>query len=246
MYKVLSMHVERSSTTPDDVSRALAGVTGQIISPISSPLRPSPHARNLSGAFASVNADSDAPLVAPRAFHPVVAPSSSVSFREDRGDIYVSAKFLGADDDALVRVLINANVGSSVSVSADGFPDTLVPLSALVSLQIPALTKVDLVEEIDDDETNLERLYVIMQEGKKVLWTRAQLKKLQSEDRCFKCAQKGHRAPECQNPPANPKTIRFTNLLEVTSYDTEDAALFFALHKLNDIDERAGNGTVSQ
>jgi hypothetical protein len=94
----------------------------------------------MSGAFASVNADSDAPLVAPRAFHPVVAPSSSVSSSEDQGDIYVSAKFLGADDDALVRVLINANVGSSVSVSADGFPDTLVPLSALVSLQIPVLT----------------------------------------------------------------------------------------------------------
>ena len=106
--------------------------------------------------------------------------------------------------------------------------------------------QVDLVEEIDDEETDLERLYVTMQEGQKVLWTRAQLMKLQSEDRCFKYVQKGHRAPECKNLPANPKTIRFTNLLEVTSYDTEDAALLFALHELDDIDEGAGNGTTSQ
>jgi hypothetical protein len=114
-------------------------------------------------------------------------------------------------------------------------------------LRVHALdAQVDLVEEIDDEETDLERLYETMQEGKKVLWTRAQLKKLQSEDRCFKCAQKGHRSPECQNPPANPKTIRFTNLLEVTSYDTEDDALLFALHELNGIDGGAGNGTASQ
>jgi hypothetical protein len=38
----------------------------------------------MSGAFASVNADSDAPLVAPRAFHPVVAPSSSYPTRRPR------------------------------------------------------------------------------------------------------------------------------------------------------------------
>jgi hypothetical protein len=114
-------------------------------------------------------------------------------------------------------------------------------------LRVHALdAQVDLVKEIDDEATDLERLYVTMQEGKKVLWTRAQLKKLQSEDRCFKCAQKGHRSPECQNPPANPKTIRFTNLLEVTSYDTEDAALLFALYELNDIDGGAGNGTASR
>ena len=102
------------------------------------------------------------------------------------------------------------------------------------------------LKKLTTKKTDLERLYETMQEGKKVLWTRAQLKKLQSEDRCFKCAQKGHRSPECQNPPANPKTIRFTNLLEVTSYDTEDAALLFALHELDDIDEGAGNGTTSQ
>ncbi len=92
-------------------------------------------------------------------------------------------------------------------------------------LRVHALdAQVDLVEEIDDEDTDLEHLYVTMQEGKKDLWTRAQLK----------------------NPPANLKTIRFTNLLEVTSYDTEDAALLFALHELNDIDEGAGNGTASQ
>jgi len=47
------------------------------------------------GAFASVNADSDAPLVSPRALYPVVVPSSSASFSEDQGDIYVSVKLLG-------------------------------------------------------------------------------------------------------------------------------------------------------
>ena len=38
LYKVLSLHVKRSSTTPDVVSRALAGVPGQIISLPSAPL----------------------------------------------------------------------------------------------------------------------------------------------------------------------------------------------------------------
>lgn len=122
-------------------------------------------------------------------------------------------------------------------------PPAAAPLRAL---RVNALdAQVDEVEEIDEEETQIERLYSTMLKEKKVQWTRAQLKKLMKEDRCFNCAKKDHRAPECKNPPANPRTVRFTNLLEITSFDEEDASLFHALRELNDLEEESGNGMAS-
>jgi len=133
------------------------------------------------------------------------------------------------------------------SPSGNSFLQRSPPAAApLRALRVHALdSQVGEVEEIDVEETEIERLYSTMVKEKKVQWTRAQLKKLMKEDRCFNCAKKDHRAPECKNPPANPRTVRFTNLLEITSFDEEDASLFHALRELNDLEEESGNGMAS-
>jgi len=46
----------------------------------------------------------------------------------------------------------------------------------------------------------------------------------------------------------NPKTFRFSNLIEITSFDEENADLFHALHELGDLETRGGaeNGSASR
>jgi hypothetical protein len=103
----------------------------------------------------------------------------------------------------------------------------------------------DEVEEIDADGTDLERLYATMSQEGKVAWTRAQLKSLMDKKLCFKCAKPGHRAPDCPNTAVNPKTFRFSNLVEITSFDEENEDLFYALHEFGDLENQGGTGNGS-
>ena len=103
----------------------------------------------------------------------------------------------------------------------------------------------DEAEEIDADGTDLERLYATMSQEGKVAWTRAQLKSLMDKKLCFKCAKPGHRSPDCPNTAVNPKTFRFSNLVELTSFDEEDEDLFYALHEFGDLENQGGTGNGS-
>jgi hypothetical protein len=106
----------------------------------------------------------------------------------------------------------------------------------------------DEVEELDADGTDLERLYATMSQEGKVAWTRAQLKSLMDKKLCFKCAKPGHRSPDCPNTAVNPKTFRFSNLVEITSFDEENEDLFYALHEFVDLETPGGteNGSASR
>lgn len=105
----------------------------------------------------------------------------------------------------------------------------------------------DEVEEIDADGTDLERLYATMSQEGKVAWTRAQIKSLMDKQLCFKCAKPGHRAPDCPNTAVNPKTFRFSNLVEITSFDEENEDLFYALHEFGNLETGGtGNGSASR
>ena len=109
-------------------------------------------------------------------------------------------------------------------------------LNALGAAEAPELQE---VSAGDVEETELELLYQkLLREGR-VLWTRAQLKKLMSEDRCFKCTQTGHRAPDCPNSTVNPRTFRFTNLVEIINFDEEEESLFNALQEVEALNEEA-------
>jgi hypothetical protein len=106
-------------------------------------------------------------------------------------------------------------------------------------------SETDEAEEIDADGTDLERLYATMSHEGKVAWTRAQLKSLMAKKLCFKCAKPGHRSPDCPNTAVNPKTFRFSNLVELTSFDEEDEDLFYALHEFGDLENQGGTGNGS-
>ena len=102
------------------------------------------------------------------------------------------------------------------------------------------------VEAHEDPALETEHLYQKMHKAGTVKWSRAQLQKLFKEDRCFKCAQKGHRAPECRNPPVDPTSHQFTNLVsdDVVSLEND----MELLHALYEIEEEHGhpNGGASQ
>jgi hypothetical protein len=89
-------------------------------------------------------------------------------------------------------------------------------------------------------ETDLELLFQKLSKEGRLGWTRAQLKKLFNEDRCFQCAQKGHKSSECRNPRVNPRDCRFDNLVEICCFDEEEDLLFHALSQFD-----AGNGQAS-
>ena len=128
--------------------------------------------------------------------------------------------------------------------ATDPFRSRRGPSPASRSLRLPAPPRIHNLDADDGEveETELELLYQKLANEGRVSWTRAQIKKLFDENRCFKCTEQGHKAPECKNAAVNPRTHRFShNLVEIVSFNDDEELLFNAL-----LDVEAGNGSASR
>ena len=75
-----------------------------------------------------------------------------------------------------------------------------------------------------------EELYNALSSKGILSWSRPQLKYLRSKNMCFWCAKVGHTKADCQNPPADPKRVKFDcNSLEVEEEALEHDDDFFHL-----------------
>ena len=128
--------------------------------------------------------------------------------------------------------------------ATDPFRSRRGPSPASRSLRLPAPPRIHHLDADDGEveETELELLYQKLANEGRVSWTRAQIKKLFDENRCFKCTEQGHKAPECKNAAVNPRTHRFShNLVEIVSFNDDEELLFNAL-----LEVEAGNGSASR
>ena len=50
-----------------------------------------------------------------------------------------------------------------------------------------------------------DMLFNHLQQAGRIPWSKAQMRKLFDENRCFKCTKQGHQKSDCRNPAADPK-----------------------------------------
>jgi hypothetical protein len=80
------------------------------------------------------------------------------------------------------------------------------------------ITEIDEGTEAEDIALETAHMYHRMHQAGTVKWARAQLQKLFKENRWFRWAQVGHRAPECKNSPVDPNSHQYNNMV---SHDIE-------------------------
>lgn len=98
-------------------------------------------------------------------------------------------------------------------------------------------------EEDTSGEQETEHLYQKLVKSGRVEWSRGQIQKLMEEKRCFRCAQVGHRSPECKFDPVDPKSHKFNNLVEIDEFGND----MEILHALYELEEHGHpNGVASQ
>ena len=90
---------------------------------------------------------------------------------------------------------------------------------------------------IDDTEM----LFNHLQQSGRIAWSKAQMRKLFDENRCFKCAKQGHQKADCRNPAANPAEF---HAIEVEDAPLEHNEQFF--HLLTDFLPGNDSGAGSQ
>ena len=72
-----------------------------------------------------------------------------------------------------------------------------------------------------------DMLFNHLQQSGRIPWSKAQMRKLFDENRCFKCTKQGHQKSDCRNPAADPKAF---HALEVEDQPLEhDEQLFHLL-----------------
>jgi len=74
------------------------------------------------------------------------------------------------------------------------------------------------------DDTDM--LFNHLQQSGRIPWSKAQMRKLFDENRCFKCTGQGHQKSDCRNPAANPKEF---HALEVEDEPLAHDEQFFHL-----------------
>ena len=84
-------------------------------------------------------------------------------------------------------------------------------------------------------------LFNHLQQSGRIPSSKAQMRKLFDEQRCFKCAKQGHEKSDCRNPATNPAEF---HAIEVEDVPLEHSEQFF--HLLTEFVPGNASGTGSQ
>ena len=90
---------------------------------------------------------------------------------------------------------------------------------------------------IDDTEI----LFNHLKQSGRIAWSKAQMRKVFDENRCFKCTKQGHQKSDCRNPAENPTEF---HALEVEDTPLDHNEKFF--HLLTDFLPGNDGGAGSQ